>query len=234
MTELKFRGFNATRTVRENRTSKCPLKSSKEMKKRLNRFCQWHCKWYSLCELGGQPIVSTFLTANPIKSFSLFSRAQRSQIYYTNTINKWGDSIFMMPLNHPIASIFALKNGGGHFSPIWSIQKLSMFGLFSPSYTNISSSFQISCCKITNDHKNFSNWWNSSSKKRSAFQWHMNIPTSRLDGKMHYIAKGDSRRRCKVFQSQAIYICSKCKQNLHEKCFKMKVTKCLCFKFLHR
>ena len=46
------------------------------------------------------------------------------------------------------------------------------------------------------------------------------IPTSRLDGKMHYIAKGDSRRRCKVFQSQATFICSKCKQHLHEKCFK--------------
>ena len=46
------------------------------------------------------------------------------------------------------------------------------------------------------------------------------IPTSRLDGKMHYIAKGDSRRRCKVFQSQAVFFCSKFKQHLHEKCFK--------------
>ena len=74
----------------------------------------------------------------------------------------------------------------------------------SPSYTNMSSSFQISCCK-------------SFSKKKSAFLWHSNKP---INGKMHYIAKGDSRRRCKVFQSKAVYICSKCKQHLHEKCFK--------------
>ena len=69
-------------------------------------------------------IVATFLTANPIKSVSRFSRAQRSQItapqpHLLHQYNQYmGDSIFMMPLYHPVASKFALRNGGGHYSPI--------------------------------------------------------------------------------------------------------------------
>ena len=122
----------------------------------------------------------------------------------------------MMPLYHPIASIFALRNGCGHYSSIWSIQKLSMFG-FIHLHTPISLLFRSAVAKSLMTTKTSVIDEHPPAKKRSAFQWHSNKP---IWWKDTLYCKRWLTKTMQSFSKPGCFFWSKCKQHLHKKCFK--------------
>ena len=107
--------------------------------------------------------------ANPIKSVSRFSRAQRSEITapQPHLLHQYNQYMGGFDLHDAFVSSYRVNiRSKKWWWPLFSHLIDSKIVNVWLIYTNISSSFQISCCKINNDNKNFSNWWTSSSKKK--------------------------------------------------------------------
>lgn len=85
--ELKNRGFRATGTIRENRTSKCPLSSNKEFQKTTRGKFEYNCTLDEnivVCKWNDNSVVtvtSNTLPVLPVKYVRRYSQREKRYIF---------------------------------------------------------------------------------------------------------------------------------------------------------
>lgn len=224
---LSSKKIYATATIRENRTSRCPLESAKSIgKKERGSYDSAfdESTGIALVRWNDNSVVTTIsnqFTALPIGTAKRYDRKQKKE----------------MNINQPNVIKFYNKHMGGvdlHDNGVANYRiGISGKKWWWPLFINYIHSVIVNCWKLYNtvnvkkipqlDFKSFIAVrllkYDRVVCKPSAFRC---LDDIRFDNIGHIIIKSDNkvRRHCKVCHNHTIFSCNKCNVHIHTQCFK--------------
>lgn len=221
---LKEEGFFATGTIRENRTSNCPLQPVKSMMKKNRGFYDSQydeSTEIALVRWNDNSIVTTISThynTEPVKSAKRYNRKQK-------TTEHIPQPSIIFHYNKHMGGVDLHDNGVANYRTRITGKKW-----WWPLFVNTIDSIVVNAWKIYNtvnenkmsqlDFKSYIALRLLKTESRKARPAPSSVPNEvRLDSSAHLILKQETRRRCRVCHSQTIYLCGRCNVYLHASCF---------------
>lgn len=225
MSLLKSKGFFATGTIRENRTSNCPVVASKVISKqeRGTYDAQFDESTHiSLVKWNDNSIVtaiSTHYHVHPLTSAKRYDRKAKKEVAIPQPA-------VISCYNKHMGGVDLHDNGVANY-------RIRVMGKkwWWPPFINALDSSLVNAWKLynlVNQNKmpqlNFKSEIALRLLKTKNFV-SRTLPVEppnevRIDQSAHVISRTDSRRRCRVCRSQTIYICERCTVYLHADCFR--------------
>lgn len=221
---LKNRGYFATGTIRENRTSNCPLESTKLMAKRARG--SYNSQFDETSEIALVrwndnsivTMISTHFCIEPIKSAKRYNRKHKK------TDNIPQPSI-ICNYNKYMGGVDLHDNGVANYRTRVLGKKW-----WWPLFVNAIDSVVVNAWKlyrIVNDSKMSQVEFKSyvafrllKLENRVARPVPTRVPDEvRSDQTSRLIIKQDRRRRCRVYHSTTVYMCGRGNVHLHAACF---------------
>ncbi|KAL0879672.1 hypothetical protein ABMA27_003387 [Loxostege sticticalis] len=209
--ELGNRGLRATGTVRENRTSKCPLEANKDFKKTERGSFVYKssspnsilvCKWNDNSVV---TVASNTGTVEPLHKVKRFSQELKRFVHIEqpSVIRQYNENMGGVDRSDQNIGLYRTSIRG----------KKWYFSLFyGGEYDHLA--FRRSLAKgLLESYKR-------SDKRGPCPTGRSHRESSRYDGADHLVQYSAPQLRCKVCKVKSFFICQKCKVHLHPKnCF---------------
>lgn len=227
-TILKQRGYFATGTIRENRTNKCPLESSKSIskKKRGSFSCVFdESMEISLVRWNDNSIVTLISTHYNVEPLATAKRFNKK----SGKMENIPQPVVISNYNKFMGGVDLHDNGVANYRTRILGKKW-----WWPLFVNTVDSTLVNAWKLynlTHDKKmsqiNFKSYIALRLLKLGANKPKPKCTTSYVPNEVrthesgHLIVKDELkvRRRCKVCHSQTIYMCKRCNVHIHADCF---------------